>query len=566
MKKKYAGAAISFFCALLMAAVVYKKCGIYFETNDDRYIAGMLSGTVSGYANPHTYVLSPAIGAIISALYAITDSLPWYGLLLCLLHIFSYGIIIFKICNAEKNRLLGLTKGILVVASLALSALYTIGKLEFTSTAIVLAAVGYFCLIYDKEKGFKWFVVFEFLSIFTRFGSMLMVQPLGMAAYAGVVLTDQESGVFFARTHIRKCIFRVIKALIVVLGAIALLGFTKLIFGEASGEWLEYYRHDIPRGNIFDQYSRPSYDDIKDILDRYGVSRNRYEAYCEYLITEYMPEGLEEEIEKFGASLPENDMSDALYDHLKNLNLFKSKWDLNLPMFVVIGALTIWIIISRRYKCLIPLLFSLCGYSIIWLYLFYIDRVLLRVTAGVYAAGLMIFISLFIYDVTDNTDILKKRIIWGIFLMMLLLASFRTGRQQYRYLKQENEGQEIYMQGLYELTDYCDSHTENKYLIDGNAVTYYHGSAFETYTYGVHNYRLSGGWFSYMPSVQKGLREYFEGVREFYYIIYSDGNEENRATMRYLEELTGAEPIKADVIPLSPGGECAVYRFEGNIY
>lgn len=59
--------------------------------------------------------------------------------------------------------------------------------------------------------------------------------------------------------------------------------------------------------------------------------------------------------------------------------------------------------------------------------------------------------------------------------MILIFMGYQSGRQQYRFLKSQNEGMEQYMQGLVELYDYVDSHPECNYLMDSFSFSYYMG-------------------------------------------------------------------------------------------
>ena len=68
----------------------------------------------------------------------------------------------------------------------------------------------------------------------------------------------------------------------------------------------------------------------------------------------------------------------------------------------------------------------------------------------------------------------------GNVCLIVLLTGTDAGRAQYRYVKSENEGQKVYMEGMKEVLDYCNGNAEKKFLLDGFSFNYYKGSALET--------------------------------------------------------------------------------------
>lgn len=71
---------------LLFASFLWiKDMGVYFETNDDRIIAEILSGVHSLTQDPHTIHENYLLMLPLSLLYKITSGVSWYGwsLLLC---------------------------------------------------------------------------------------------------------------------------------------------------------------------------------------------------------------------------------------------------------------------------------------------------------------------------------------------------------------------------------------------------------------------------------------------------------------------------------------------------
>ncbi len=70
---------------------VYQKAGICFETNDDRFLAEILSGVLSAKPDAHAVFINYLLALPLSALYRLTAAVPWYGGALVCLQVLSYG-------------------------------------------------------------------------------------------------------------------------------------------------------------------------------------------------------------------------------------------------------------------------------------------------------------------------------------------------------------------------------------------------------------------------------------------------------------------------------------------
>ena len=103
-----------------------------------------------------------------------------------------------------------------------------------------------------------------------------MLQPLGLSAIAGLLLTDK-------RKNVRDKIRFLLLTLGIVIGCFA-LGELGTAVGYHNAEWKEYLRYNNARTEMFDYYGKPEYEEVSDILSEYGVSRAEYEAYKGYII------------------------------------------------------------------------------------------------------------------------------------------------------------------------------------------------------------------------------------------------------------------------------------------
>ena len=137
---------------LLFASFLWiKDMGVYFETNDDRIIAEILSGVHSLTQDPHTIHENYLLMLPLSLLYKITSGVSWYGWSLLLCHATAWFVTESSFLSRCKNWkdylavLIGLS-------GLFLGSLELIGRIQFTSTAVILAISGYIALYLEENR------------------------------------------------------------------------------------------------------------------------------------------------------------------------------------------------------------------------------------------------------------------------------------------------------------------------------------------------------------------------------------------------------------------------------
>lgn len=80
-----------------------KIAGIFFETNDDKLITEILTGTLAGEPVVHTFYLNYLLSYSLSILYKISIHVPWYGGMLALCHIVVYSALLQSISTRCKT-------------------------------------------------------------------------------------------------------------------------------------------------------------------------------------------------------------------------------------------------------------------------------------------------------------------------------------------------------------------------------------------------------------------------------------------------------------------------------
>lgn len=99
---------------LLLLVFVGVRYDYYFDLNDDVLMKDILAGVYTGAPESRNIQMRWPISALISLLYRIAGTLPWYGIFLCLCHYGSIALIAHRsllFCeNCGERRCFSLRK------------------------------------------------------------------------------------------------------------------------------------------------------------------------------------------------------------------------------------------------------------------------------------------------------------------------------------------------------------------------------------------------------------------------------------------------------------------------
>lgn len=558
----FSSVGISLCASILMVVVVWFRAGICFETNDDRYISEILSGTYGGQPEAHTVFVNYLLSLLLVFLYKATIRVSWYGYMLLALQILSYALMfnsVLYICKRKIHILFGMG----AVVALFLQNFYSAAKIQFTSTAILLTVAGYIYLLLHQDEKRRGVLVFAFSMLcacMLRRDAMLMIQPLGIAAAAGLLLIDKKKN-FRSKAVVFLNILGIIAGCIV-------LGELGNAIGYHSTEWKEYIRYNNARAEIFDYYGKPDYEEIADILAEYNVSRTEYEAYREYIIVGgNLNADCAEKIALYAQSKYEFPTFGELIASYKNMMWDKYAWGVNKITVDVMFIALVLMVLYGQYRFLLPVALIKAGACAVWGYLLYRGRMPNRVILPLYVGETAMYLVIILLVVVHTE---KKKVWKGICALVagvvFFAMCFQTGRQQYRFLQPQNVGMKLYMQGMWEINDYCNRHPERKYLLDSFSVSYYSGNVSDNKFNGPHNNLVLGTWYSYSPVMQETIKKYLaDADKGVYLIMYDFGNGETNPTIVYLQEKTNAEAVLVDEFYASHGGRYLIYYFDGEL-
>ena len=257
-----------FFNALMFLAVIARNPPNWY-TNDDYRMMTIVSGAYSGTPSPDIVFMRYPVGLLLSGLYRITTSVPWYGLftMLCMCVpscVFCYYIIKKAY---EKNRpVLGALLYLLLFAFLIQK---YICLPQYTLTA-AFQGVGAFALLHElpdenNAKHIALAAVFSALSFSIRSKAFYLILP----ALVWVVFVH----IFKDKQHKKKYI---------LWGAVTFAVCCAVLLTDMAAwsrpEYAEFKKFKEARSEVYDYGSVPGYYENIPFYNGNGISEVTYRA------------------------------------------------------------------------------------------------------------------------------------------------------------------------------------------------------------------------------------------------------------------------------------------------
>lgn len=554
--------------SLLYLLAVYFTCGMWFETNDDVFITEMLSGKLTGVPEYHCAFVNALITFPLSKLYSVSTGIPWWGLSVFLMLFFGIFICFIAVLY-RSDKLSDMIVGCILIAATITACIHNFGQPQYTSAAMILAVAGYLAVFgFKKSKtSLILFAICELIACSFRDSAMMIIQPMGFCFIVGFFVYEYKTE--------KKGTVKQLVAFLSACFAIAILSvaLTKIVsIASFSGsDWKNFDKYYSAHTYLFDYQKPISYNDISGVLSKYDIDQNEYEQFLEYRFW-----------------YPENKISDSLVNELlpvlKNIRktdtdnrffsvgalqlLFTSSqfWNIHrFAAFLFILSIVL-IILKKEWKFLYPAVLTFCGYLLGLLLLAYRNKYALRVMLPYYL-GACLFFALTIWAVNCcKKDVGKNKTLVTLLSIAIsaavVLPALFIGKTQFAYIRRQNNlvNTNEYT-AMKEITNYCNSHPENRYIADMSYERMISTDIFCTDYYRSANFIYSGSWYSSSPSMVKRAVDYISD-NDLYYLVYEAQEIKGMDGAEFYASKIMSLPEETDTFKLSNGATIHVYRLE----
>lgn len=609
---------------LLIVLIPALRFDFYYDLNDDTAIKDILSGAYTGSPSGYCIQMMFPLSWLIAVCYAAIPEVPWYGLFLCVCQFGAVSLIAYRLLNIMKSRL---------TRALSLAALAAIALGLFMRELVIIqySVTSGFCMacasflfitceqtqtvsLFLKRNIVPAFLVL--LSFMIRSEVCLMLMPFLLLA--GLVKWGGEEKVFTSK-NIRKYLILIGAA---ILGMFAVLGVDKVAY--SASDWSNFRHFFDARTRLYDFYGIPPYDEgeNEEFYSSIGLSRESYALLENYnfalddsidswlldSISEYRRQQVRE-----GADLhytlgfvSKNSIGGALWLYkeqlLSNLGalggVFTSEDYAGNDVFarrVVIGgyamagAYAVYVLICflpqkgrEKARILLKIAALLVIRSVLWIYLYMVDRAINRVTMSLLLAELAVLAGFMLNDYQKMEKQQGSRagffgnmtnavicVLGIMFLGVAFVNNYKAVSAEYS-ARLEADGR------WGALMQYCRSHSENYYVIDVYSSTSYEGAPYSEKIFrntddSYKNFDICGGWAAKSPLYRQklakaGIKDIQSALRYSRYKTYFvAAKDKDLSWLSCYYEKRGilAKPVETDTVMTANGeGAFTVYALK----
>lgn len=515
------------FIILLVAfpAIVFD---FYYDLNDDTLIKDIVSGAYTGTPSGYSVQLLYPLAFLIALLYKVVPSVAWYGLFLCVCQFGTVILIAMRltvIFKTTRGRVLALLAEYFLFMGVFLRELVIV---QYSVTAGMCMMCAIFLFITSEHRTKKGRNIIPLLLVVLAFmirtEICLMLMPFVL--YAGLFQWASEEKIF--------TVANVWKYLMLIGGALLgmLAVFSLDILAYHGNEWSNFRDFFDARTKLYDFYDIPDYEQNIDFYESVGLSRESYTLLENYnfalddSIDTWLLESIVEyqkgQLNNTFGFVSKNSVREALWLYKNKLLHNASAAD-----FAVVVAYGIYLLL-----CLVPaakngqfwkafgriapkIALLLLIRSVLWLYLYMVDRLLDRVTMPLIMAELACIIGFGLNDIRRfaGTEEEEKPKVTALTLYLLVIFMLTAVfAKNFLRVNSEYEARERADERWYALMHYCREKEQQYYVLDVYSSTSYEGASYSEKIFcdvdnSYKNFDYCGGWLAKSPLARQKLAD-----------------------------------------------------------
>lgn len=545
--------------ALVCAIAVGYFFDCYYDLNDDVLIKDILAGTYTGTPEGRNIQMLYPVGFLISVLYRLSPTLPWYGIFLCTCHVLCFWLIGKRAISFAggfiRKSILLLLQALMFAGTLLWELVYV----QYSVTCALLTATGVF-LFYttDDELSTGRFIrkniismVLVILGFYVRTEMMLLLCPL--IAAAGIAKWSRGA------KHTHTAMFGIgnlVKYLATPVIVAAGMGIGLFLNAAAysDSEWEEFDRFFDYRTELYDfQAKPPDYAQNRAYYRQLGLDEAEVELLLNYNFS--LDEAIDAEVLE---SIVEYNRTEVgvpyfkygIYEGIREY-LYRLLHAEDGVWAYLVMALYVLIFLTglMQWDYSVPWKLALLALmrTVSWMYLIMRGRTPDRITVSLYLCEVMILSAMLLSQMhafyAEYRKLLRKekspakkadqsggrdglrteelpqekrrapylplyRKYWRLTVVLILTAlALKPALQGMKEVEAEQERRESVNAEWDALRAYFVQHEENFYLLDVYSTVAYSERMFPADNR-YRNYEICGGWASKSPVYAEKLSRY----------------------------------------------------------
>ena len=567
----------------------------YYDLNDDTTIKDIISGAYTGKPSAYSVQMLFPLSFCISLCYRAIPGIPWYGLFLCVCQFGAWALIAWRVTGVVKKQwqqYMTLCFEMVIYFGLLIRQLVIV---QYSVTSGICMATAILLYLTGEEKelprqNLKQNIASIFLVILSfmiRTEMCIMLLPFLVLSGFCKWMSNEK---IFTVQNIKRYLYLIGTALIGMTVVLALDKLSIATSGESEA-WQAFREFFDERTTLYDFYGIPSYEEHAAFYEMIGCSEESYSLLQNYnfsldeSIDEYLLENVvnyQEKMAKTGCGLAmtagmisKNSLSEAIWLYKEQLIHAKS----GVYAYMLLAAYISFVLLAGGRKnsgCYWKMALLLVIRSILWIYLFMVDRVLDRVTCPLLVAELMVLLGWIIQESIRVKPIAKNFVYVKLQAIgtysLLAICAFLACVMNAQKLQSEYEARERINSRWESLLAYCAEHEDAYYAVDVYSSTSYEGISYSEKIYknvdnSYRNFDICGGWLSKSPLMYEKLgKMQIETLEEALiskdnvYFVATPDKDLSWLVDYYAYKGKTVNPFKVDTI-YDNGAECfAVYH------
>ena len=567
----------------------------YYDLNDDTTIKDIISGAYTGKPSAYSVQMLFPLSFCISLCYRAIPGIPWYGLFLCVCQFGAWALIAWRVTGVVKKQwqqYMALCFEMVIYFGLLIRQLVIV---QYSVTSGICMATAILLYLTGEEKELPRqnlkqniaSILLVILSFMIRTEMCIMLLPFLVLSGFCKWMSNEK---IFTVQNIKRYLYLIGTALIGMTVVLALDKLSIATSGESEA-WQAFREFFDERTTLYDFYGIPFYEEHAAFYEMIGCSEESYSLLQNYnfsldeSIDEYLLENVvnyQEKMAKTGCGLAmtagmisKNSLSEAIWLYKEQLIHAKS----GVYAYMLLAAYISFVLLAGGRKnsgCYWKMALLLVIRSILWIYLFMVDRVLDRVTCPLLVAELMVLLgwiiqeSIWVKPIAKNFVYVKLQAI-GTY-SLLAICAFLACVMNAQKLQSEYEARERINSRWESLLAYCAEHEDAYYAVDVYSSTSYEGILYSEKIYknvdnSYRNFDICGGWLSKSPLMYEKLgKMQIETLEEALiskdnvYFVATPDKDLSWLVDYYAYKGKTVNPFKVDTI-YDNGAECfAVYH------
>lgn len=507
----------------------------YYDLNDDTTIKDIISGAYTGSSSGYSVQMLFPLSFCISLCYRAIPGVPWYGLFLCVCQFGAWVLIAWRSTGLVKKQwqqFVALCFETVIFVGLLFRQLVIV---QYSVTSGICMATAIFLYLTGEEKEsprhyLKQNIVPIFLVILAfmiRTEMCIMLLPFLLLAGLGEWMTQKK---IFTVHNVKRYLYLIGAALLGMIVALAIDRLSIVISAERE-TWQSFQSFFDERTSLYDFYGIPSYEEHAAFYQGIGLSKESYTLLENYnfsldeSIDEHLLEDIVQYQEKMAKTeqgltitagfISKNSLSEAVWLYKEQLLNMKS----GVYAYILLAAYISFILLAggrKKSGCYWKIILLLVIRSILWIYLFMVDRVLDRITCPLLVTEINVLLGWIIKESIQAKPSAKNFVsvkmqalgAYGLLSLCAILALYSNGKKT----AAEYEARERVNSRWEALIEYCMEHEEAYYVVDVYSSTSYEGVSysekiFENVNNSYRNFDLCGGWLSKSPLMYEKLEK-----------------------------------------------------------